>query len=71
MALGAENMQTAQFSDAFAQPDVRAAPGHVGGDGHMTGLAGLGDDFSFTGVLLGVEYIVGDAFLPEHGRKQL
>ena len=51
-----------EAADAFAccgERDVRAAPGHVGGDGDGAGFAGLGDDFSFVGVLLGVEQAEG------------
>ena len=41
--------------------DVDAATGHIGGDGDGAGSTGLGDDFGFFLVLLGVEHLVFDA----------
>ena len=54
-----------------AQHDVRAAARHVGGDGHRTRPAGLGDDVRFALVLLGVEHLMLDALLLQHARDQL
>jgi hypothetical protein len=42
VALGAQDVQAAQFGDPLAQHDVGAAAGHVGGDGHRPLLAGHG-----------------------------
>ncbi len=50
-------------TDVAAQHNVGAAPGHVGGDGDDLGAPGLGDDFGFTRVLLGVEHLVRQFFL--------
>ena len=47
------------------EDDVDASPGHVGGHGHPTDPAGLGDDLRLTEVLLGVEDLVGYALLLE------
>ena len=44
-----------------AQLDVGAAAGHVGGDGHHTGQAGVGDDIGFLLVLAGVQHAVRNA----------
>ena len=44
-----------------AEKNVRAAAGHVGGDGDGAFAAGLRDDARFALVLLGVEHFVGDA----------
>ncbi len=44
-----------------AELDVRAAAGHVGGDGHGTQATGLGHDGRFLLVELGVEHLVLDA----------
>ena len=44
-----------------AQQDVRAAAGHVGGDGHGVELARLGHDLGLLGVIFGVQHLVGDA----------
>ena len=41
VALGADDVQAARVRDAGAEHDVGAATGHVGGDGHRAGLAGL------------------------------
>ena len=43
-----------------AQHDVRAAAGHVGGNGDHAGAPRLGHDLSLLGVLLGVEHLVGE-----------
>ncbi len=42
-----------------AQHDVRAAAGHVRGDGHGAELAGLRDDLGFLLVVLGVQHLCG------------
>jgi hypothetical protein len=41
--IGARSIRSPHFEIA-AELDVGAAPGHVGGDRHRAGLAGLGDD---------------------------
>ena len=48
-----------------AQEDVRAAPRHVGGDGHRPESARLRDDLRFALVVLRVEDVVLDAVLSE------
>ena len=62
MAFGAEDVQAAEFDDAFPELDVRTAARHVGGDGHLAGLTGLRDDFGFLRVVLGVEHAVLHVF---------
>ena len=52
-----------------AQQDVRAAAGHVGGDGDGVELAGLGHDLGLLGVELGVQHLMGDARPGELVRK--
>ena len=47
--------------------DVSAATRHVGGDGDYPGPAGLGNDFGFLGVVLGVQDLVFDLPLLEPG----
>ena len=54
-----------------AEQDVDAATGHVGGHGDGVQPTGLGDDLRLTGVLLGVEHLVGDAALGEQARQVL
>ena len=54
VALGAEDVQTVKVGHALAEHDVRAAAGHVGGDGHAAGHAGLGHDLGFLLVVFGV-----------------
>jgi hypothetical protein len=39
--------------------NVGAAPGHVGGDRHRAGLAGLGDDIGLVLVIARVQHVVG------------
>ena len=70
VALGVEplgpHVALGQPLGVAAEEDVDAAAGHVGGHGDRTEAAGLGDDLGLTGVLLGVEHLVGDAPLLEH-----
>jgi hypothetical protein len=47
--------------EVAAQLDVGAAAGHVGGDGHRAGHAGVGDDAGFLLVEAGVQHLVRDA----------
>ena len=70
VAFGAEDVQAAEFDDAFPELDVRTAPRHVGGDGHLAGLTGLRDDFGFLRVVLGVEYAVRHAFTFQELRNE-
>ena len=63
--------QPAHLDNAFAQLDVGAAPGHVGGDGDRARLAGLRDDARLFGVVLGVEDLVRDAAPLQHLREAL
>ena len=69
MALGADDMKTAEFFDAFAQLDVGAAPRHVGGDRHRPALTGERDDFSFARVVFGVEHFMRNARHFQHPGK--
>ena len=66
VAFGAQDVQAAQLLDPFAQFNVGAPAGHIGGDGHRPAVARPQDDLSLTLVLLGVQYIVGDAPALEH-----
>ena len=53
--------QRRQFQfEVAAEHDVGAAPGHVGGDGHAAGPAGLGDDLRFAVMMFGVQHLVRD-----------
>ena len=54
-----------------AQHDVRAAPRHVGGDGHRADLARLSDDFRLVLVVLGVQDLVAYALAFEQIGKLL
>ena len=54
-----------------AEQDVRAAAGHVGGDGDRPAAPGLGDDGGFLLVELGVEDVVRDAVALEHLAQDL
>jgi hypothetical protein len=60
-----------QHLDVAAELDIRAAAGHVGGDGHGAGAAGLGDDHRLLLVVAGVQHVVRDAALLQQGRDQL
>ena len=52
-------------SAVAAQHDVGSAPGHVGRHGDGALAPGHGHDGGLTGVLLGVEDLVGDAALAQ------
>ena len=64
-------MQTADLAHPFAELDVGAAAGHVGGDGHPAVLSGPGDDLGLPVMLLGVEHLVLDLLLFQHRRDLL
>ena len=53
-----------------AEQNVGAAAGHVGGDGDLAELSGLGDDLGLALVEFGVEHDVLDAFALEDVREQ-
>ena len=71
MAFGRDDVEAAEFADAFAQFDVGTATGHVGGDGHGAELAGHRDDVGFGLVVLGVEDLVRDLGHREHATEGL
>ena len=54
-----------------AEQNVGAAAGHVGGDGDHAEAAGLGHDFGFALVELGVQHDVADAFAREDAGEPL
>ena len=58
VAFGTDDSEATCTAHFFGQFDVGTPSGHVGGDGHFSGLAGFGDDFGFPLVLFGVEYVV-------------
>ena len=45
-----------------AQLDIRAAPRHIGGNGHRAGHAGLRDDLRFLFVIARIQHIVFNLF---------
>ena len=63
--LGGDHVQPAPLGDAGGKLDVRPAAGHVGGDGDLPALPGLGDDRRLLGGLRGVEHAV---LLPAGGK---
>jgi len=54
-----------------AELNVGAAAGHVGGDGHRPGLAGLGDDVGFLLVVARVQHLMRDLVLLQERRQLL
>ena len=65
VTLRADYEQPAEFGDAFAEFDIRAAPRHVRGNRHDSALTRVRHDLRFLLVELGVEDAVRDAALPE------
>ena len=60
MPLRSQDVKSAQVHHPIAEHDVRASSGHVGGDGHGFRLTGLGHDFRFLLMVLGIENGVGN-----------
>ena len=60
-----------QAGRVAAELDVRAAAGHVGGDGHGTGASGLGHHAGFPLVLFRVQGLVLDPSTLEHRGEDL
>ena len=63
VALGAQDMQSAQLGHLFPQHDIRPAARHVGGNGHCALLPGLGNNFGLLRMMFGIKHIVFDAKL--------
>ena len=70
VTLGTHNGQTACGLDLRGKLDIGTTACHIGGDGNSAALAGLSHDFSFAGVLLGVEHVVLDAAHTEHAAEE-
>ena len=58
-----------QHVGVAAELNVGAAAGHVGGDGHRAGNAGLGDDMRLLLVIAGVQHLVRDLVLLQELRQ--
>ena len=72
MTLGVLHLQLAQHKfGVAAQHNVSTAACHVGGDGHGTQTAGLGNNLGLFHVIFGVKHIVGDAALLQHLAQHL
>src|SRR5512140_3166356 len=71
VALRPDDVEPSLFDDTLAQLDVHAAAGHVRGDGHLARMARLGDDLRLLLVVLGVQYVVGDAVAREQPGEAL
>ena len=61
VAFGTQHVEAAYFGNSGAESDIGTTTCHVGGDGHLTLVAGELDDFCFAAVVLGVQNFVGDA----------
>ena len=59
MAVGADDVEAAEFGDSGAQADIGATSGHVGGNRDAAEFAGAGDDGGFLRFIFGVEQVVG------------
>ena len=69
VAFRAEHVQAADFRDARAEFDVRAATGHVRGNRDRAALARARDDFRLLLVKFRVEHGMNQPFLFQHPRK--
>ena len=70
VALGTDDRQTSGGFHLRRQLDVGTAARHVGGDGHLAGLARLGDDLCLELVLFRVQDVVFDAAQFQHAAQQ-
>ncbi len=66
VSFGPQDVEPVQFTNPFAQHNIRAPSGHVGGNGHGFCLTGVGNDFSLFFVVFGIEHGVGNAGPFEH-----
>ena len=71
MALGTDDVKSADLGNALAKLDVGAAARHVRRDRHGAALARKRDDLGFASVVLGVQDLVRDVRELEHARKDL
>ena len=71
VTLGADDVETADIGDTFAEHDVGAAPRHVRCDRDAAALPGIGDDIRLFLVQLGVEHGVLNAELVQHPAQAL
>jgi hypothetical protein len=55
VTFGGDDMKAADLGNALAKLNVRAASGHIGGDGNAAGQAGIGNDPGFFLVMNGIE----------------
>ena len=70
MTLTAEHAQTAKLSDAFTKFDIGSSAGHVCRDRYGTLLTCLGNDLSFSGIVLGIQHFMTDLLLFQHVTDQ-
>ena len=66
----ADDGKTAGLLHLRRELDIGTTACHVGGDGHVAGETGVGNDFGLAGVLLGVEDIGLDASHTHHAGKE-
>ena len=60
MSFRPEYMETAELGNSLPQLDIRSATCHIGGDGHLPPLTGLGDNFRFPFMVLCVQDVMLD-----------
>ena len=65
IAFCGDDVQAAEFNDTWAERDISAAAGHVGGNGDAAFFSSPGNNFRLLLVLPCVEYLVGEAALIE------
>ena len=66
-----DGLLAGQALGVTTEEDVDASAGHVGGHRHRVEATRLGDDVGFSGVVLGVQDLVGDAPLLEQPGQHL
>ena len=67
---GADDGQPARPFRFGREFNIRAAPGHVGGNGDGAGLPGHGHNFGLALVVFGVQYLVLNFAQPQHPAQQ-
>ena len=71
VALGSDDMQSADVAHSGTEFDVRPAACHVCRDRHRAGESRILDDFRFTLMLLRIQHVMGNALPLQHPADRL
>ena len=69
MFFSPKNHESSKFGYSFSQFNIRPSSGHIGRDSYGTFLSSKSNDFRFSFVLFGIEYIMRNTFCFQSVRK--